>query len=50
VDDRLQEPHLDDQEEAELDDRYLEVAELDDQMDLSAVAAEDAEQQALGLK
>jgi hypothetical protein len=47
VDDRRQELHLDDQEEEELDDRYLEVAELDDHLDLSAVAAEDAEQQAL---
>jgi len=41
VDDQRQELHPDDQEEEELDDRYLEVAELDDQMDLSAVAAED---------
>ena len=28
----------------ELDDRYLEVAELDDPMDLSEVVAEDEEQ------
>ena len=47
VDDRRQELRLDDQEEEELDDRYLEVAELDDHLGLSAVAAEDAEQQAL---
>jgi hypothetical protein len=44
VDDQRQELHLDDQEEGELDDRYLEVAELDDQKDPSAVAAEDEEQ------
>jgi hypothetical protein len=44
VDDQRQELRLDDQEEEELDDRYLEVAELDDPMDLSEVAAEDEEQ------
>jgi hypothetical protein len=44
VDDQRQELHLDDQEEEELDDRYLEVAELDDPMDLSEVVAEDEEQ------
>jgi hypothetical protein len=41
VGDQRQELHPDDQEEEELDDRYLEVAELDDPMDLSEVAAED---------
>ena len=44
MDDQHQELHPDDQEEEELDDRYLEVAELDDPMDLSEVAAEDEEQ------
>ena len=44
MDDQRQELHLDDQEEGELDDRYPEVAELDDPMDLSEVAAEDEEQ------
>ena len=44
MDDQRQELHPDDQEEEELDDRYLEVAELDDPMDLSEVAAEDEEQ------
>jgi len=44
VDDQRQELRLDDQEEKELDDRYLEVAELDDPMDLSEVVAEDEEQ------
>jgi hypothetical protein len=44
VDDQRQELHPDDQEEEELDDRYLEAAELDDPMDLSEVAAEDEEQ------
>ena len=44
MDDQRQELRLDDQEEEELDDRYLEVAELDDPMDLSEVAAEDEEQ------
>jgi hypothetical protein len=44
VDDQRRELRLDDQEEEELDDRYLEVAELDDPMDLSEVAAEDEEQ------
>jgi hypothetical protein len=44
VDDQRQELHPDDQEEEELDDRYLEVAELDDPMDLSEVVAEDEEQ------
>jgi hypothetical protein len=48
-DDRRQELHPDDQEEGELDDRYPEVAELDDHLDPSAVAAEDEEQKALGL-
>ena len=47
MDDRRQELRLDDQEEEELDDRYLEVAELDDHLDLNAVAAEDVEQKAL---
>jgi len=47
VDDRRQELRLDDLEEEELDDRYLEVAELDDHLDLNAVAAEDVEQKAL---
>ena len=46
VDDQHQEPHLDDQEEAELDDYCLEEAELDDQMDPNAVAAEVSAQQA----
>ena len=44
MDDQRRELRLDDQEEEELDDRYLEVAELDDPMDLSEVAAEDEEQ------
>ena len=44
MDDQRQELRLDVQEEEELDDRYLEVAELDDPMDLSEVAAEDEEQ------
>ena len=44
MDDQRQELRLDDQEEEELDDRYLEVAELDDPMDLSEVVAEDEEQ------
>ena len=44
MDDQRQELHPDDQEEEELDDRYLEVAELDDPMDLSEVVAEDEEQ------
>jgi hypothetical protein len=44
VDDQRQELRPDDQEEEELDDRYLEVAELDDPMDLSEVVAEDEEQ------
>ncbi len=47
MDDRRQELRLDDQEEEELDDRYLEVAELDDHLDLNAVAAVDVEQTAL---
>jgi hypothetical protein len=47
VDDRRQELRLDDQEEEELDDRYQEVAELDDRLDLNAVAAVDVEQKAL---
>jgi hypothetical protein len=47
VDDRRQELRLDDLEEEELDDRYLEVAELDDRLDLNAVAAVDVEQKAL---
>ena len=47
MDDRRQELRLDDQEEEELDDRYLEVAELDDRLDLNAVAAEDVAQKAL---
>ena len=46
MDDRRQELRLDDQEEEELDDRYLEVAELDDHLDLNAVAAVDVEQKA----
>ena len=41
MDDQRQELHPDDQEEEELDDRYLEVAESDGPMDLSEVAAED---------
>jgi hypothetical protein len=49
VDDLRQGLRLDDQEEEELDDHYLEVAELDDHLDLNAVAAEDAEQQVLVL-
>jgi hypothetical protein len=49
VDDRRQELRLDDQEEEELDDRYQEVAELDDRLDLNAVAAVDVEQKALEL-
>ena len=40
VDDQRQAPHLGDQEAAELDDRYLEEAEYDDQMDPCAVVAE----------
>ena len=44
MDDQHPALHPDDQEEEELDDRYLEVAELDDPMDLSEVAAEDEEQ------
>ena len=44
MDDQHQELHPDDQVEEELDDRYLEVAELDDPMGLSEVAAEDEEQ------
>jgi hypothetical protein len=47
VDDRRQELRLDDQEEEELVDRYQEVAELDDRLDLNAVAAVDVEQKAL---
>ena len=47
MDDRRQELRLDDQEEEELDDRYQEVAELDDRLDLNAVAAVDVEQKAL---
>ena len=47
MDDQRQELHPDDQEEEELDDRYLEVAELDDHLDLNAGAAEDEEQTAL---
>ena len=43
-DDPRQELHPDDQEEGELDDRYPEVAVLDDHLDPSAVAAEDEEQ------
>jgi hypothetical protein len=46
VGDRRRELRLDDQVEEELDDRYLEVAELDDHLDLNAVAAEDVEQKA----
>ena len=41
MDDQRQELRLVDQEEEELDDRYLEAAELDDRLDLSAVAAVD---------
>ena len=47
MDDRRRELRLDDQEEEELDDRYLEVAELDDHLDLNAVAAVDVKQTAL---
>jgi len=39
--------HLDDQEVAELDDHYLEEAELDDQMDPFEVVVELSAQQAL---
>ena len=46
MDDQRQELRLVDQEEEELGDRYLEVAELDDRLDLNAVAAEDEEQTA----
>ena len=49
MDDRRQGLRLDDQEEEELDDRYLEVAELDDHLDLNAVAAADEEPKVLGL-
>ncbi len=49
MDDRRQELRLDDQEEEELDDRYLEVAELDDHLDLNAVVAADEEPKVLGL-
>ena len=49
VDDQRQVLHLDDQEEEELDDRYLEVAELDDHLDLNAVAAADEGPKVLGL-
>jgi len=46
VGDRRRELRLDGQVEEELDDRYLEVAELDDHFDLNAVVAEDVEQTA----
>lgn len=46
MDDQRQELRLDDQEEEELDDHFLEVAELDDHLDLDAVAEEDAEPKA----
>ena len=49
MDDQRQELRLDDQEEVELDDRYLEVAELDDHLDLNAVAAADEEPKVLEL-
>jgi hypothetical protein len=50
VDDRRQGLRLDDQEEEELDDRYLEVAELDDHLDLNVAVAADEEPKVLGLK
>ena len=49
MDGRRQELRLGDQEEEELDDRYLEVAELDDHLDLNAVAAADEGPKVLGL-
>ena len=49
MDDRRQELRLDDQEEEELDDRYLEVAELGDHLDLNVVAAADEEPKVLEL-
>ncbi len=49
MDGRRQELHRGDQEEEELDDRYLEVAELDDHLDLNAVAAADEGPKVLGL-
>jgi len=49
VDGRRQVLRLGDQEEEELDDRYLEVAELDDHLDLNAVAAADEEPKVLEL-
>ncbi len=49
MDGRRQVLRLDDQEEEELDDRYLEVAELDDHLDLNAVAAADEEPKVLEL-
>jgi hypothetical protein len=49
VDDLRQGLRLDDQEEVDLDDRYLEVAELGDHLDLNVVAAEDEEPKVLGL-
>ena len=49
MDDLRQGLRLDDQEEVELDDRYLEVAELGDHLDLNVVAAEDEEPKVLGL-
>ena len=49
MDARRQELRLDDQGEEELDDRYLEVAELGDHLDLNAVAAADEEPKVLGL-
>ena len=49
MDGRRQELRLGDQEEEELDDRYPEVAELDDHLDLNAVAAADEEPKVLEL-
>jgi len=47
VDDLRQGLRLDDQEEVELDDRCLEVAELGDHLDLNVVAAADVEPKVL---
>jgi hypothetical protein len=49
VDDRRQGLRLDDQEEEELDDRYLEVAELGDHLDLNVAVAADEEPKVLEL-
>ncbi len=50
MDDRRQGLRLDDQEEEELDDRYLEVAELGDHLDLNVAVAADEEPKVLGLR